>query len=78
MKAVDSRDLFAYVFSAEVPKPFARHLLRHADSWDEVFRRRLDDLAYEFRPDLAIWEVEVAPDGSLGERRLPIRLRPPA
>lgn len=77
MNHLDSRDLFAYVFFADVPKPFARHLLQHADRWDDVFRKRLDELAYEFRPDLAVWEVSVAPDGSLGERRLPFRLQPP-
>lgn len=78
MNAVDSRDLFAYVFSADVPKGFARHMLSHADRWDDVFRRRLDELAYEFRPDLAVWEVTIGADGSLGERRLPFRLQPPA
>ena len=77
MNHVDSRDLFAYVFSADVPNAFARHLLRHSDRWDAVFRRRIDELAYEFRPDLAVWELTVARDGSLGERRLPFRLRPP-
>ena len=77
MNRVDARELFAYAFSAEVPKPFARHLLRHADRWDDTFRARIDELAYEFRPDLAVWEIKVAPDGCLGERRLPFRIASP-
>lgn len=77
MNAVESKELFAYMFLGEVPAGFARHLLRHSDRWDEQFRRRVDELAYEFRPDLAVWEISVRHDGRLRARRLPYRLVPP-
>lgn len=69
---IDPRELFSYAFSGEVPAAFARHLLQHADRWDEEFRQRLEELAYEFRPDLAVWVIKVDDDGGLRERRLPL------
>lgn len=72
---LELRDLLTYALGAEVPQGFLEHLLRCQDRWDDEFRRRLEELAYEFRPDLAVWEIVVASDGQLRETRLMPRLR---
>lgn len=48
-------DLLEYAFSARVPQAFVDRLLSSPTDWDDEFIRLLDDLAYEFRPDLAVW-----------------------
>lgn len=66
------QDLFNYTLGTQVPEGFLKHLLRHQDSWDDVFRARLEDYAYEFRPDLAVWEIRADEQGKLCEHRLPL------
>lgn len=67
---LELRDLLSYAFGGQVPQGFLEHLLRNRDCWDDEFKRHLDDLAYEFRPDLAVWELTVTDAGVLTERRL--------
>lgn len=69
---MDLRELLSYALSARVPEGFARRLLDQRQCWDPEFERRLNDLAYELRPDLAVWELTVGEDGCLKERLLPL------
>lgn len=69
---LDLKDLLSYTLGTPVPEGFVQHLLRHKDNWDEVFRARLESCAYEFRPDLAVWQLSVDEKGQLNERRLPL------
>ncbi|UCH26616.1 MAG: hypothetical protein JSV66_02915 [Trueperaceae bacterium] len=66
------QELLSYALGAQVPRGFAHHLLRRRERWDAEFERRLDELAYEFRPDLAVWELIVNDEGVLIERRIPL------
>lgn len=72
MRSPDLEELLAYAFGAEVPPRVVKRLRRSRDGWDPVFRDRLDELAYEFRPDLAEWELGVDEHGHVYERRLPL------
>jgi len=68
----DLKEVLTYALGGSVPEKFLEHLIRHRRLWDGEFRRRLEELAYEFRPDLATWEVWVDEGGRLLERRLPL------
>ncbi len=63
-------DLLEYAFSARVPQAFVDRLLSSPTDWDDEFIRLLDDLAYEFRPDLAVWYLSVDGEGRLSQLRL--------
>ena len=63
-------ELLEYALDAEVPDVFVRRLLNNRDHWDEEFMRLLDELAYEFRPDLAVWYLDVDPQGRLLQLRI--------
>lgn len=69
--ALELREVLSYAVGAPVPEAFAQRLLAKREHWDPEFVRRLNDLAYELRPDLAVWEVEVDEHGVLSERLLP-------
>ena len=63
-------DLLTYTLGCEVPAGFVERLIRRRHSWDAVFRRRLDEMACELRPDLIVWRIEVDAEGRLHETRL--------
>lgn len=63
-------DLLAYTFGCDVPAGFVTRLAQRRHAWDEVFRRRLEDMACELRPDLIVWEIIVDSAGTLHETRL--------
>jgi hypothetical protein len=65
------KDILEFAFGGPVPDRVLDHLLRHRASWDDEFKRRLDELAFELAPDLATWTITVAPDGQLREERIP-------
>lgn len=65
-------EVLSYALGGPVPESFARRILQLRRSWDPEFVRQLEAFAYEFRPDLAVWELQVGPDGALLERRLPL------
>lgn len=69
---LDLNEVLSYALGTRVPGSFTKRLLERRGGWDPEFRRRLDSFAYELRPDLAVWEIEVGPDGRLAERRLPM------
>ena len=69
---LDLEAVLNYALGGAVPGAFLRHLLAHEYLWDPVFRQRLDELAYEFRPDLAVWQLTVTQNGELIETRLPL------
>ncbi len=62
-------ELLEYVLGSPVPDEFVNRILLQ-DQWDSEFVRRLDALAYEFRPDLAIWHIEADEAGRLTQLRL--------
>lgn len=65
--------LLEYALIAEVPSVFLEHLIRNQHLWDDEFVRLLNDFAYEFRPDLAIWEAHISVSGKLRlERTAPL------
>ena len=67
---LELKELFSYALGGTVPQGFFDHLLNHRDDWDETYHDTLDSLAYELMPDKAVWELAVAEDGKLRERRL--------
>lgn len=73
---LELRDLLSYAFGAPVPDTFLERFVDRREGWDDEFRRRLDELAYEFRPDLAVWELRVGEEGQLRERRVAPRVLP--
>jgi hypothetical protein len=68
-KRLELGDLLVYALGGQAPSGFVNRLIDSRHLWDEEFRRRLEELAYEFRPDLAIWEIQANDDGLLIERR---------
>lgn len=62
---LNMEQLLEYALIAEVPSAFLERLIRNQHHWDEEFVRLLNDFAYEFRPDLAIWEAHVTASGHL-------------
>jgi hypothetical protein len=67
---LELRELLDYAFEGQAPVGFVDRLVSARHLWDEEFRRRLEELAYEFRPDLAEWELSTGADGALVERRI--------
>ena len=66
------KEILAYALGGNVPDSFLEHLIRHREAWDAEFVRRLNDLAYELRPDLAVWEIAADEEGRLYEYLLPL------
>ncbi len=69
---LDLREVLAYALGGNVPEGFLNHLIQHRDAWDVTFVARLNDLAYELRPDLAVWEIVTDDVGRLYEYLLPL------
>lgn len=67
-------ELLEYALDADIPDAFLERLLEERPHWDGEFVRRLDELAYEFRPDLAVWYVSADEEGRLHQYRLSPRL----
>lgn len=72
MTRADLKEVLTYALGGSAPEGFLEHLIAHRSAWDDEFRRRLEELAYEFRPDLAVWEVGIDAQGRLCERRVPL------
>lgn len=68
----DLKEVLAYALGGNVPEGFLEHLIRYQHAWDAEFTRRMNDLAYELRPDLAVWEIVVDEEGQLREYLLPL------
>jgi hypothetical protein len=67
---LELRELLDYAFEGRAPIGFVDRLVSARHLWDEEFKRRLEEIAYEFRPDLAEWEISMDADGALVERRI--------
>ncbi len=65
------REVLSYALGGSAPERFVERLVARRD-WDDEFRARLEALAYELRPDLAVWVVEVDAQGRLREHRVPL------
>lgn len=63
-------ELMEYALNTHVPEVFVERMLSNRFSWDHEFTRWLDELAYEFRPDLAVWYVTADTEGRLTQLRL--------
>lgn len=66
------KDVLTYALGGSAPERFLECLIRRRALWDEVFRHKLDDFAYELWPERAVWELHVDEEGRLEERRLPM------
>ena len=71
MTRSDLREVLSYALGGSAPKRFVERLVSQ-HTWDSEFAARLEALAYELRPDLAVWEVEVDEQGQMQERRVPL------
>lgn len=67
-------ELLEYALDAEIPGGFLERFLERRADWDAEFIRRLDELAYEFRPDLAVWYLNTDDEGRLLQFRLAPRV----
>ncbi|HLR46147.1 MAG TPA: hypothetical protein VK092_03250 [Deinococcales bacterium] len=67
-------ELLEYALDADIPAVFLERFLQKRPQWDAEFVRRLDELAYEFRPDLAVWYLSADEHGRLHQVRLAPRL----
>ena len=63
-------ELMEYALDARVPEIIVKRMLSNRFNWDHEFTHWLDELAYEFRPDLAVWYVTVDASGRLTQLRL--------
>ncbi len=63
--------MLSYALGGSAPERFVERLVSQRN-WDGEFAERLEALAYELRPDLAVWEIEVDERGQLRERRVPL------
>lgn len=70
MNRSDLKEVLSYALCGAATERFVERLTSR--EWDDEFRARLEALAYEFRPDLAVWEVGVDEQGELIERRVPL------
>ncbi len=70
--SLDVKDVLCYALGGDVPEKFLDRLVEKNANWDEEFKGKLDEYAYEFRPELAIWELDVNRRGYLEEKRLPL------
>ena len=66
------KELLSHALGGNVPQSFLEHLVKHRDGWDETFTSKIDELAYELRPDLATWEINIDKKGRFTEKRLPL------
>ena len=71
MTRSDLREVLSYALGGTAPERFVERLVTRRE-WDSEFAARLEALAYELRPDLAVWEVEIDEQGQLSERRVPL------
>ncbi len=71
MNRSDLKEVLSYALCGAAPERFVERLVSSPD-WDDEFRARLEALAYEFRPDLAVWEVGVDEQGKVTEKRVPL------
>lgn len=71
MTRSDLREVLSYALGGSAPERFVERLVSQRE-WDSEFEARLEALAYELRPDLAVWEVEADEQGELRERRVPL------
>lgn len=72
MTKVDLLEVLDFTLGGSAPPRFLAHLLERRECWDEEFRRRLEERAYELRPELAVWELSVDSAGRLLEARQPL------
>ncbi len=70
MNRSDLKEVLSYAFCGAATERFVERLTSR--EWDDEFRARLEALAYEFRPDLAVWEVGVDEQGKVTEKRVPL------
>ena len=70
--SLDVKDVLCYALGGDVPEKFLDRLIENNANWDNEFKDKLDEYAYEFRPELAIWELDVDRQGQLEEKRLPL------
>jgi hypothetical protein len=68
----DLREVLSYALGGSAPERFVERLVKRRGEWDSEFEARLEALAYELRPDLAVWELGVDAQGQLKERRVPL------
>ena len=68
----DLKEVLSYALGGSAPERFVERLVGRRESWDSEFVSRLEALAYELRPDLAMWELDVDFAGRLLERRVPL------
>lgn len=66
------QEVLSYALGGSAPDRFVERLVTRRDAWDSEFATRLEALAYELRPDLAVWELDVDDQGQLEERRVPL------
>ena len=71
MTRSDLKEVLSYALGGSAPEQFVERLVTRRE-WDSEFEARLEALAYELRPDLAVWEVGVDAQGQLKERRVPL------
>jgi hypothetical protein len=71
----DLKEVLTYALGGSAPERFLDHLIARCDLWDGEFWRQLEAFAYELRPELAVWELEVSAGGQLRERRVPLLRR---
>lgn len=67
-------ELLEYALETRVPDALVDRIMQASADWDEEFVRVLDNIAYEFRPDLAVWQVEADEVGRLRQLRLAPRV----
>lgn len=66
------QEVLSYALGGTAPERFVERLVTRRNVWDSEFAARLEALAYELRPDLAVWELEVDERGQLREKRVPL------
>lgn len=72
MTRAELKEVLSYALGGSAPERFVERLVTRRDTWDDEFTARLEALAYELRPDLAVWELEVDAWGYLREKRVPL------
>ncbi len=72
MTRSDLREVLSYALGGSAPERFVERLVTRKGEWDSEFKARLEALAYELRPELAVWELAVDAQGQLKERRVPL------
>lgn len=72
MTRSELKEVLTYALGGSAPERFVERLVTRRLEWDSEFVARLEALAYEFRPDLAVWELDTDAQGNLTERRVPL------